>query len=203
MVDMASRTRNVPLTRGATLVLLAGGRSTRMGTAKRDLKVGSQTMLEWMVSRLSSSFSDTIVCGASAPRGARAVADLRTDGGPLAGLEAGLRASRTELAFVLAVDMPRATARLAELLIERCAGHEAAVPRNALAQPLCAAYVRGAASKVSAFLDRGGHRATRVLDSMDVAYVDEAELKSAGIDPHVLDDLDTPGDYEAFIASLR
>src|SRR5947208_376130 len=148
---MASRTRPVSLTRAATLVLLAGGRSTRMGTPKRDLKVGSGTLLEWLIARLAPSFADTLVCGASAPRGARAVADLRSDGGPLAGVEAGLRAARTDFVFVLACDMPRASARLAELLIERCAGHDAAVPRTALAQPLCAVYTRAAASKVSAF----------------------------------------------------
>lgn len=200
---MASRTRNVPLTRGTTLVLLAGGRSMRMGTPKRDLKVGSLTLLEWMVSRLASSFADVLVCGASAPKGARAVADLRSEGGPLSGLEAGLRTARTDVAFVLAVDMPRASARLAELLIERCNGHDAAVPRTALAQPLCAAYSRSAASKISAFLDRGGHRATRALDSLDVTYVDQPELVASRIDPRELDDLDTPADYEAFIGEMR
>ena len=200
---MASRTRPVPLTRGATLVLLAGGRSTRMGTPKRDLKVGTQTLLEWMVARLGSAFADTLVCGASAPKGARAVADLRTDGGPLAGVEAGLRTARTDFAFVLACDMPRASARLAELLIERCAGHDAAVPRTALAQPLCAAYARAAATKISAFLDRGGHRVIRALDSLDVTYVEASDLLRVGIDTQELVDMDTPADYEAFIASLR
>ena len=72
---MASRTRPIPLTRGATLVLLAGGRSTRMGTPKRDLKVGGETLLEWMVARLAPAFADILVCGASAPKGARAVAE--------------------------------------------------------------------------------------------------------------------------------
>ena len=42
-----------------------------------------------------------------------------------------------------------------------------------------------------------------MLDSLDVAYLDQAQLAAAGIDARELDDLDTPADYQAFIASLR
>ena len=174
-----------------------------MGTPKRDLRVGDHTMLEWMVRRLGPSFAEAIVCGASAPSSARAVADLRNDGGPLAGIEAGLRAARTPYVFVVAVDMPRATAKLGDFLVAKAAGHDAAVPVTALPQPLCAAYSRGAVSKISAFLDRGGRRVTHVMESLDVVPVGEADLAKANISTDELLDLDTRADYDAFIATLR
>ena len=188
----------------ATLVVLAGGRSTRMGRAKSALPVEDATLLEWIAARLGPSFAETLVCGATAPRGARAVADRHVDAGPVAGIEAGLAAMRSERAFVLACDMPRASERLAMLLLDRCAGHDAAVPRVAgRAQPTCAVYARSAWPKLVAYLDAGERRATEALDRLDVVYLDEAALAREGIAANEFEDLDTPADYEAFIASLR
>jgi molybdopterin-guanine dinucleotide biosynthesis protein A len=108
------------------------------------------------------------------------------------------------IAFVLECDMPRASIRLAALLLDRCAGHDAAVPRIAgRAQPTCAAYARSAMPKLGAYLDSGERRATEALDRLDVSYVDESELARSGISAAELHDLDTPADYEAFLASLR
>jgi molybdopterin-guanine dinucleotide biosynthesis protein A len=201
---MEARTRVVPLTQDAALVVLAGGRSSRMGRAKRDLPVGTGTLLEWIVARLGSAFAETLVAGGPAPRGARAVADRHADAGPLAGIEASLLAMRGEHAFVIACDTPRASARLAALLLERSAGADAAVPRVAgRVQPTCAVYARTAAPKLGAYLDAGERRATEALDQLEVAYIDERDLTAAGVSLSELDDLDTPADYDAFITSLR
>jgi len=175
-----------------------------MGRAKATLPVGDATLLEWMVARLGPSFTETLVCGAPAPRGARAVADRRNAAGPVAGIEAALVAMRTDRAFVLACDMPHATAALGDLLVARSLGHDAAVPRAAgRAQPTCAAYARSAGTKLAAYLDAGERRATEALARLDVVYVDEPELAREGVALTELDDLDTPADYDAFLASLR
>lgn len=188
----------------ATLVVLAGGRGERMGTPKALLRVGDVTLVEWIVSRLAPSFAEVLVCGATdAPPPARALLDDRTDAGPLGGIETGLAAASRDAVFVLACDTPRASAALAALLVERSAGRDAAVPRIAgRTQPTCAAYRKPALARLGAFLDGGGRRATRALETMDVAYVEAADLERAGIDPHELADLDTSEDYDAFIASL-
>jgi len=201
---MAPRAADLHLTLPAALVILAGGRSRRMGRDKATLPVDGVTLLEWMVRRLGPEFAETIVAGAPAPEGAREASDRRADAGPLAGIEAGLLAARSPFAFVVASDMPRASARLAAVLLARCAGHDAAVPRvDGRAQPTCAAYARTSAVKIGAFLDRGARRATDALNDLDTIFVDERDLATDGIAVTELTDLDTPADYEAFIASLR
>jgi molybdopterin-guanine dinucleotide biosynthesis protein A len=201
---VAARAADVHLSHDASLVILAGGRSTRMGRPKASLPVAGVTLLEWMVQRLGPQFAETIVAGAAAPAGAREAADRRADAGPLAGIEAGLLESRMPRAFVIACDMPRASARLASLLIAQCAGHDAAAPRVAgRAQPTCAAYARTAASKIGAYLDRGARRATEMLNELDTVFVDEPQLARQGIATLELADLDTVADYDAFVASLR
>jgi len=190
---------------GPALILLAGGHSTRMGQPKHELPVGDKTLLEWQLARLRRFFGETIVVGAAAPADARSVADDRANSGPLAGIEAGLKALRTDdRAFVLACDMPRVSPTLAALLIRISTGHEAAVPRvGGIAQPTCAVYGRSARPKISAFLDSGSRRLTLALDRLDVRYVEDDELRAEGYDHREFADLDTPADYQAFLAEMR
>ena len=204
MGDVASRAADVPLSSDASLVVLSGGDSRRMGRPKHALPVGGVTLLEWIVARLGPSFAETIVSGAPAPAGMRGVADRRPAAGPLAGIEAALLAMRGDRAFVVAVDMPSASARLAAALIARVGAHDAVVPRvSGLAQPTCAVYARSAAPKIGAYLDGGKRRATAALEGLDVVFVDTDDLHASGIAASELGDLDTPADYDAFLASLR
>lgn len=192
------------MTLDATLAVLAGGRGTRMGAPKALLRVGDATLVEWIVARLAPSFAEVIVAGAAdAPRAARAIPDQRADAGPLAGIESALAAASCDRVLVLACDTPRASVGLAALLLERVAGHHAAVPRIAgRTQPTCAAYDRRALAPLRAFLDAGGRRATRALETLDVRYVDESELARAGIALDELADIDTTAEYQAFLASF-
>ena len=184
-------------------MVLAGGSSRRMGRPKHALPVGGVTLLEWIVARLGPSFVETIVSGAPAPAGTRTVADRRPAAGPLAGIEAALLAMRGDRAFVVAVDMPYASPPLAAALLARIGVHDAAVPRTSgRPQPTCAVYAGSAAAKIGAYLDGGERRASGALERLDVVFVDEDELRAAGVAGSELGDLDTPADYDAFLASL-
>jgi len=105
----------------ATLLLLAGGESKRMGQPKALLPVGSTTLVEWLAARLAGSFAEVLVSANDpqlVPKGMRMVRDRRAGHlGPLAGIEAGLAAATTEAVVAVACDMPRATPELAQQLI--------------------------------------------------------------------------------------
>lgn len=188
----------------ATLVVLAGGRGSRMGTPKSELRIGDVTLVEWIVRRLAPSFDELLVCGAAvAPAPARALRDARPDAGPLAGIETGLAAASSDAVFVLACDTPRASADVAALLVARSAGHDAAVPRVAgRTQPTCAAYRKSALAPLRAYLDSGARRVTEAVNTLDAVFIDEEELSRAGIDTREFTDLDTREDYDAFVASI-
>ncbi|MGH7217049.1 MAG: molybdenum cofactor guanylyltransferase [Nitrospiraceae bacterium] len=93
-----------------TGILLAGGKSWRMGEDKRHLVVGEQTLLERGLAVLRSTFQDVLVVIAqdSPPLGvdARVVRDLVPDCGSLGGLYTGLMQATTPWIFVVACDMP-------------------------------------------------------------------------------------------------
>lgn len=93
-----------------TGIVLAGGMSSRMGTNKAELLIEGQTVVQRITSEMGTVASRVIISAqdaeAYAYTGLEIVADLHPRQGPLAGLYAGLRASRTEWNLVCACDMP-------------------------------------------------------------------------------------------------
>jgi molybdenum cofactor guanylyltransferase len=93
-----------------TGILLAGGKSRRMGEDKRYLVVGEQTLLERGLTVLRSAFQEVLVVIAqdspSLDIDARIVRDLVPDCGSLGGLYTGLIHATTPWIFTVACDMP-------------------------------------------------------------------------------------------------
>src|SRR2546421_12212892 len=98
----------------ATLLVLAGGMSRRMGRPKPWIEVGDTVLLRYVVERLAPAFSEVMVSFAEpeqmqAHLPYRVVFDRKRSAGPLAGLEAGLMSSHNEVLFAPACDMPYVT----------------------------------------------------------------------------------------------
>ena len=189
----------------ATLLLLAGGGSRRMGTPKALLPYRGTTLLEWLAARLGPAFPELLVSvaePAQAPPSLRGavVADLHPGAGPLAGLEVGLARASQPAVFALACDMPAVTPALAAHLVSALPGHDAAVPvLDGRPEPVCAAYGRSALPAVAAAVAAGRLRAADLLDRLDVRLVEAKELGAAGFGRDQLVNLNRPAEYRAFL----
>ena len=124
-------------------IILAGGRSARMGMDKAKLRVGGKTLLELMVEKVRRlGVCEVVVSGCSeCPAGTRYVPDLIPGRGPLSGIHAGLKQIRHRSSLVLPVDMPRIPEETLRLLI----GAHGCLPITALTldnrpEPLVAVY---------------------------------------------------------------
>jgi molybdopterin-guanine dinucleotide biosynthesis protein A len=93
----------------ATAIILAGGKSSRMGTDKAMLDVHGILMIDHICSQLAPLF-DSVIISSQDPDFSRAgmtvVKDLFPDNGPIGGIEAALRASTTERNFITTCDIP-------------------------------------------------------------------------------------------------
>jgi molybdopterin-guanine dinucleotide biosynthesis protein A len=92
-------------------VLIAGGKSRRMGMDKRLLTVGGTNLFHRTLSLLEQMFSETIVVLAQPVaslevRGSRVVYDVIPNTGSLGGLYTGLMAASHPRIFAVACDMP-------------------------------------------------------------------------------------------------
>lgn len=182
------------------VVVLAGGRSARMGADKAALEWGGGTLLARAVRDLAPVGPVVVVRAPGQslpplPDGVTVVEDAVPGRGPLEGACAGLSAlDPATRAFLCAVDMPLLGADAARAVLAALGdGHDAAVPRTeGRAQPLAAAYRAGpAAAAARALLDAGARRMHDLLGALAVTWIDGAELGGA------LADADTPDDLAA------
>ena len=127
-----------------TVVVLCGGRSTRLGTDKIAAPLGESTVLDHLLDALPSSWP-VVAVGPERPthRAVRWTRESPPGGGPAAGVAAGLALVETELVVVVAGDMPfagPAVVRLAEALRTDSAIDAVAALDHKQANPLLAAY---------------------------------------------------------------
>ncbi len=124
-------------------VVLAGGKSRRMGIDKASIEVGGTSMLALAVATLSGLFDDVVVAGGSeTPPGCVLLADTLPGAGPLAGLDAAYGIARDRAVFLMALDMPFVDDATVRSIVEPTVDAMAArVPISGNRRhPLCAVY---------------------------------------------------------------
>jgi len=183
-----------------TAFVLAGGRSTRMGTDKAFVTLDGRTLLARALDVARAVTPDIHIVGDRGKFAAWApvVQDEFPGCGPLGGIHAALRSSSCDLNAILAVDLPFVTPALLQFLIER-ARHSAeaivSVPRTAHGwQPLCAVYRREFANLAEAALQAGRYKIDALFDETRVLAIGEDELRSSGFGVEVFRNLNTPQD---------
>jgi molybdenum cofactor guanylyltransferase len=185
----------------ATLLVLAGGESRRMGRPKAWIEVGDTVLLRYVVDRLGSAFSEVVISFAEPEQMQqhlpyRVVFDRKRSAGPLAGLEAGLMASRNEVLFAVACDMPYVTASTAQLAVLAARSCDAAIPRHdGLYEPVCGAYRKTALPAIVGALDAGAYAAHDVVETLEVTWLE-------GVDVNEFENLNTQADLDRFHAAF-
>ncbi len=101
-------------------VILAGGKSSRMGSCKAELPWGGKTLVEHQADRIMAlGISDIMISGYSRPvTGTRYVPDLYPEKGPLGGIHACLCTAKRSACFVISVDAPLFSPDGMKMLIE-------------------------------------------------------------------------------------
>jgi len=185
----------------ATLLVLAGGDSRRMGRPKAWIEVGDGYLLRYVVERLAPRFSEVMVAFAEPEQlerhiPYRVVFDRKRQAGPLAGLEGGLLSARHEVLFAVACDMPYVTQATAAMAVAAARSCDAAIPRHeGIFEPVCGAYGKSALPYIVAALDAGHLTAHDVIMDMDVTWLED-------VDPEELESLNTPADLDRFHATF-
>jgi molybdopterin-guanine dinucleotide biosynthesis protein A len=186
---------------GATAFVLAGGKSSRMGSDKAFLRLGDETLLSQALKLTSAVVREVCIVGDAkkfAPFG-RVVEDVYRERGPLGGIHAALSGSTTDLNLMLAVDLPFVTHELLQYLLSRAleSGAMVTVPRTGSGfQPLCAVYRRGFTEVAEQSLLEGKNKIDSLFARVGTCVVEENELVRAGFSAEMFRNLNTPEDLE-------
>ena len=182
-----------------TAFVLAGGKSTRMGTDKAFVRLDGRTLLERALDVARAVTSDVRIVGE--PRRFAAFAPVVEDEfpgcGPLGGIHAALRSSTCDLNVIVAVDLPFISSALLQFLIGQARDSAAVVivPRTVHGwQPLCAIYRREFANLADTALRAGRYKVDALFAEARVEAIGEDALRSGGFGPELFRNLNTPED---------
>ncbi len=167
-----------------TGIVLAGGDSHRLGTAKASLTFDDRTLLEIVIDRLSAVCRQVIVASGSQSASdipgppVQFVKDNVPGAGPLAGVQAGLTVASTEFSLVVACDMPFLSVDLLNYMagLPRC--YQALVPQASDGwHPLHAVYARSSLPVIETLLAQGSNSMEELLSRLRVQALSEDELR--------------------------
>lgn len=195
-------------------IIVAGGRSSRLGQDKRRLRLwgdAGPTLLEHTVA-IAAALCDEIIVVLNDPAAwpdlnVRLIADVWPDAGPLGGIASGLRAARHEWSLVLAADLPLldvtllqdllATPRTALALVPQRGGDSEHAPRNWYSfEPLHALYHRACLPLLEGELAVGKRQVAGILAALAVQVF---PIGSADPRARSFTNLNTPADVAALI----
>lgn len=185
-------------TRAITGVVLAGGRSSRLGGQDKGLlPFDGRPLVEWVIEALAPQVGELLISANRnleqyASYGLPVVTDLDPGfQGPLAGFRSAMRAARTGWIVTLPCDAPNPApdlvARLVLALREQ-GGDLAVATDGQCMQPVHALLPVRLAADLDAFLDTGERRITRWYSRHRVALADFADR------PDCFANINTPED---------
>jgi len=190
-------------------VVVAGGRSSRMGADKALLTLDGTTLAERAARCLAAVCPVVLV----ADRGRSTVAGLASvedgpGGGPAAGLLGAARAAPDQPLLVLGCDLPAVPTALLAGLVELAGGSGAdlALPRSPRGlEPLVGYYGPRALASLERQVADGRFALRHLLENPDLAVtLLEGEALAAFGDPErIFANLNTPEELEAFRRSTR
>lgn len=187
-----------------TGIVLAGGKSRRMGRDKALLPFGGRPLVSRSVEACRALFARTLlVGGARAALRALGVPVIADDcpGSPLGGLITALRHAGTPWIFALACDLPWPEPRLMARLVELRTGYDVVVPRSAAGyEPLCAVYGSGCLAPLERLLAAGTLRLFDLYPLVRTRVVPLAELAELVTPGRTFVNINTPEEF-AMISS--
>jgi molybdopterin-guanine dinucleotide biosynthesis protein A len=183
-------------------IILAGGKSRRMGQDKTLMTINNETLIEHTVKELKHVTDEIIIAGNHRDKyqfsGIREVVDLYPGKGPLAGIHAGLNAAKNEYAFVVSSDMPLFQGKLVTFLAEKKETYDVVVPKPfGYWEPLCALYAKRCLPVIEKYLRDYDHAvaAFHFYPKVQVLEINEKELQESGYMKDFFYNMNTPEDY--------
>jgi len=183
--------------------ILAGGRSSRMGSDKALLPLRGATLVEHVMAQVHSVTSNITLVGNSKRHinlGYPVIEDRFVGCGPLAGIHAALATTNCDWNLILACDMPEVTAGFLCQLMEHAESGSCdaviPVPPGGIPEPLCAVYHRRCEGVIANALQNGIRKVTGVLAGLKVDYWPVPH-------PNFFRNLNTPQEWASYSHDAR
>lgn len=161
----------------ATVILLAGGKSTRMGQDKGLLELEGKPMIQHVIDRAKTLQLPILIVANNteyAQFGLPVFADEIENKGPLGGIYTGLLHSSTALNLVISCDAPYVSLELMKHLLETAQENrmEITVPKYGQLHPLIAVYHRNVLNRIKSAIDEHDLKVLNMLNRAKTGILD-------------------------------
>jgi molybdopterin-guanine dinucleotide biosynthesis protein A len=180
-------------------LVLAGGKSRRMGRDKALLERNGQSQLAYMVELLNGSVDKVFVSTRpdqinDEERGQyEQIVDRYDDLGPVAGILSALHEYPEVDWLVVACDLPNIDEQTITHLLQQRGGEQPFTAyissHDGLPEPLCALYHSGCTEIIERFVDEGVKCPRKILIRSETQLLEQ-------VDPRSLDNVNTPDDLQ-------
>ena len=170
----------------ASCIVLAGGKSLRLGYDKVLETVGNKSLLQRVISRVSLLSSDIIIVAAREETALQSidypklkiVTDIYPGKGPLGGIYTGLTTSTLFYNLVVASDMPFLNQALLRYMIQLSTNFDIVVPRvGNLVEPLHAVYTKSCLAPIENMIKQDELSVYKLLRLVRVRYIEAKEIE--------------------------
>ncbi len=156
-----------------TGIILAGGKSSRMGTEKGLQELCGKPLITYAIRVLSGFCSEIIISSSSDAYQSfsfEVVADEFPGIGPMGGIYSALKHSKTEKNLVLSCDLPFVSEELMSFILENSAGYQVAVPwlGNQHYEPLCGFYNISLLDRIESYIQNGNYKLPDLFEEISI-----------------------------------
>ncbi|MFA5524309.1 MAG: molybdenum cofactor guanylyltransferase [Tissierellales bacterium] len=192
-----------------TAVILAGGKSARMGFDKQLLKINERRLMDSLISKLKHEFSEIIIV-TNKPEyyqglGDKITSDIIVGKGPLSGIHAGLSLASNEISYFIACDMPNINLDYIRYMKEsiRNISTSACITRfGSWIEPFNAFYSIKLKGEIEKHLFNGNRSINSLLEKVEVCYINEEDARRFSPNWDMFLNLNTKEELNNFLSKL-
>lgn len=190
-----------------TAVILAGGKSSRMGFDKQFLKIKDNRLMDMLINEIKKEFRDIIIV-TNKPEEyegvyseCRIFSDEIKEKGPLSGIHIGLKKSESKYAYFIACDMPRINVEYIKYMktkLIRTKADACVTEEENRIQPFNAFYSKEIFCKIERLIEEDKRSIRALINVVNTHFVKENEVRKYNKEFDMFFNLNTQDDVKKF-----
>jgi molybdenum cofactor guanylyltransferase len=182
-----------------TGIVLAGGRSSRMGEDKSLMKLNGKSLVEFSIDALKPLCDKVVISSNNLIydfTGCEVWPDELPGQAPIIGIYSCLRRSDTEINIFLSCDMPLMSTLMVRYLLVKSADSDITVPihENGQIEPLCGIYKKSSIDVLKEFIDKDNYRLNECIRAASYQFI-PVDSQIPCNSPNLFLNINTPSDF--------
>ncbi len=178
--------------------ILAGGKSSRMGSDKGMLQLHDQALIEYVIQHLRPVFSNIFIVSENKnyeKYGLPLVQDVVKNCGPAGGIDAALHHTHSASIFIISCDMPFADSASIEKLISLHQDNEITLVKNeSQIEPMFTIIPAACRIRWRELIQNGIYKLSELFSAFTITFAEGREFTK--LNPHLFNNVNTPQELE-------